>query len=134
MNESRVFIPRNSLLTDLLQQPHINSLRNVFAATLIILVIQVTINDIVQDGRCAYRIVLLIVDIRLVFSRLDLDYTLIFELFANLHLALFIWLIMQLSTAIVVFLGFHTWITHRTYSEKKLSKVNCERSSWKIFV
>ena len=51
MNESRVFIPRNSLLTDLLQQPHINSLRNVFAATLIILLIQVTINDIVQDGR-----------------------------------------------------------------------------------
>ena len=51
MKESRVFIPRNSILTDLLRQPHIQSLRSVFAATLIIVVIQVTVNDIVQDGR-----------------------------------------------------------------------------------
>lgn len=54
--------------------------------------------------------------------RLDLDYTLIFETFAKLHIALFIWLIMQLSTAIVVFMGFHTWINCRVYSGRNLSK------------
>lgn len=57
-------------------------------------------------------------------SRLDLDYTFVFETFAKLHIALFIWLIMQLSTAIVVFMGFHTWINHRVYSGKNLSKDN----------
>jgi hypothetical protein len=51
MHETRIFTPRNSILTDLLQQSHIQSIRNVFAAILIIFVIQVTINDIVQDGR-----------------------------------------------------------------------------------
>ncbi len=51
ITESRIFIPRNSILTDLFEISHIQTLRNVFAATLIIFVIQVTINDIVQDGR-----------------------------------------------------------------------------------
>lgn len=51
MNESRIFIPRNSILTDLLEQSHIQSLRNIFLAILIIFIIQVTIDDIVQDGK-----------------------------------------------------------------------------------
>lgn len=51
MKESRVFIPRNSLLTDLFEISHIQGLRNVFIASLIIFVIQVTINDLIEDGR-----------------------------------------------------------------------------------
>lgn len=51
INESRLFIARNSVLTDLFQTSHIRSLRNVFVAVLLIFVIQVTINDIIENGR-----------------------------------------------------------------------------------
>lgn len=51
MNESRVFIARNSVLTDLFHTSHIRSLRNAFVAVLIIFVIQVAINDLVENGR-----------------------------------------------------------------------------------
>jgi hypothetical protein len=95
MNESRVFIPRNSVLTDLFQTSHIRSIRNVFVAVLLIVVIQVTINDIVQNGR------------------LSLNFELIFQCFGNLHIALFIWLLMQLCTAVVVFMGFYFWTNNR---------------------
>ncbi len=51
MNETRVFIARNSMLTDLFQTSHVRSLRNAFIALLIIFVIQVAINDLVENGR-----------------------------------------------------------------------------------
>jgi hypothetical protein len=51
MNETRTFTARNSILTDLFQTSHIRSIRNVFVAMLLIVVIQVTINDIIQNGR-----------------------------------------------------------------------------------
>ncbi|CAF2525665.1 unnamed protein product [Rotaria sp. Silwood2] len=51
MHESRVFIARNSILTDLFETSHIRSIRNVFVAMLLVLVIQVTINDVVHSGR-----------------------------------------------------------------------------------
>ncbi|CAF5103592.1 unnamed protein product [Rotaria sp. Silwood1] len=104
ITESRIFISRNSLLTDLFQISHIRGLRSVLIAILIILVIQVTINDIIEDGR------------------INLDFGLIFKCFADLHVALFIWLIMQLSTAIIVFMGFYSWTKNRCNHNKDLSK------------
>ncbi|CAF2996933.1 unnamed protein product [Rotaria sp. Silwood2] len=104
ITESRIFIPRNSLLTDLFQISHIRGLRSVFVAILIILVIQVSINDIIENG------------------------SLIFECFADLHVALFIWLIMQLSTAIIVFMGFYSWTKNRcNYWEHLKSKTNNQK-------
>ncbi|CAF1226940.1 unnamed protein product [Rotaria sp. Silwood1] len=102
ITESRIFISRNSLLTDLFQISHIRGLRSVLIAILIILVIQVTINDIIEDGR------------------INLDFGLIFKCFADLHVALFIWLIMQLSTAIIVFMGFYSWTKNRCNHNKDL--------------
>lgn len=95
INESRIFVARNSVLTDLFQISHIRSLRNVFVAVMIIFVIQVAINDIVENGR------------------LNLDFDLIFESFAKLHIALFIWLLMKLCTSVVVFMSFHHWANSR---------------------
>lgn len=51
MNESRVFVARNSILTDLFEISHIRSIRNVFVAIMLIFVVQVTVNDILQNGR-----------------------------------------------------------------------------------
>ncbi|CAF1122686.1 unnamed protein product [Adineta steineri] len=95
LNKTRLFIARNSILTDLFQTSHIRSLRNVFVAVLIIFVIQVAINDLVGNGR------------------LNLHFELIFQCFANLHIALFVWLIMKLCTSVVVFMGFHYWSNNR---------------------
>jgi hypothetical protein len=63
------------------------------------------------------------------FSRLDLDNGLIFEYFADLHIALFIWLIMQLSTSIIVFVGFHSWINNRYNYDKHLSETRSLRNT-----
>ena len=64
--------------------------------------------------------------------RLNLDFELIFQCFGNLHIALFIWLIMQLCTAVVVFMGFYYWTNNRIFycrDKKKLSKKNLIDSS-----
>ncbi|CAF0783601.1 unnamed protein product [Adineta ricciae] len=95
IHESRVFVARNSLLTDLFEISHIQSLRNVFVAVMVIFVLQVIINDLVAHGR------------------LNLDFHLIFQCFGNLHIALSIWLIMQLCTAVLVFMGFYYWANNR---------------------
>lgn len=50
-SQSRVFLPRNSILTDLFEISHFQSLRNACAATLILLFIQDTITDYIEDGR-----------------------------------------------------------------------------------
>ncbi|CAF4079419.1 unnamed protein product [Adineta steineri] len=102
IKESRIFIPRNSVLTDLFQISHIQTLRNVFAATLIILFLHDTIEDIVNDGR------------------LNLRFDVMFESFGKLHIALFIWLIMQLATSILVFFGVYCWANSRNSFKKNL--------------
>lgn len=45
------FLPRKSLLTDLFQISHINCIRNAFAAGFIIMILQHTVNDLIQYGR-----------------------------------------------------------------------------------
>ena len=63
--------------------------------------------------------------IYLLYRRLHLDFELIFESFGNLHIALFIWLIMQLCTAVLVFMGFYYWADNRSFyceNVKRLSK------------
>ncbi|CAF4232168.1 unnamed protein product, partial [Adineta steineri] len=90
------------VLTDLFQISHIQTLRNVFAATLIILFLHDTIEDIVNDGR------------------LNLRFDVMFESFGKLHIALFIWLIMQLATSILVFFGVYCWANSRNSFKKNL--------------
>ncbi|CAF0883364.1 unnamed protein product [Adineta ricciae] len=102
IKESRVYVPRNSILTDLFEISHIQSVRNVFAAILIILVIQGTLHDLINEGR------------------INLDFKIVFECFAHLHISLFIWLIMQLTTAIAVYMGFYLWACQRRSFKQNL--------------
>jgi len=97
INEARAFIPRNSILTDLFEISHIRSIRNVFVAVLLIFVIQVMINDIIEYGR------------------INLNFELIFQCFGNIHMVLFIWVLMYLATSIVAFMGFHQWSKNRVF-------------------
>lgn len=58
-------------------------------------------------------------------SRLNLDFQLIFEAFGKIHHALFIWLLMQLCTSVLVFMAFYSWSHNRLFyldKTKKLSK------------
>ena len=45
------FLARKSLLTDLFQISHINCIRNSFIAGFIIMILQHTVNDLIQYGR-----------------------------------------------------------------------------------
>lgn len=69
-------------------------------------------------------------------SRLNLDFELIFQSFGNLHIVLFIWLIMQLCTAIVVFMGFHYWANHRIdyYKNAKTLRKNIQINRQSFFM
>ncbi|CAF0868416.1 unnamed protein product, partial [Didymodactylos carnosus] len=100
--EDRIFLQRNSLLTDLFEVSHIRSIRNIFSAILILFISQVTINDLIENGR------------------INLNFELIFWCFGKLHVALFTWLVMQLSTAVIVYLCFYAWATNRVKYSNRL--------------
>lgn len=57
-----------------------------------------------------------------IFNRINLDFDIMFQSFANVHVALFIWLLMKLSTAILVFTGFYLWSKNRENYSKNISK------------
>ena len=61
--------------------------------------------------------------------RLILDFELVFHCFGNLHIALFVWLIMQLCTAVVVFMGFYYWTNQRIFYLKNPKNLS-EYSRW----
>lgn len=61
--------------------------------------------------------------------RLSLDFELIFQSFANLHIALFIWLIMKLCTSVVVYVAFHYWAHYRLRYAKNLRAFHSSRVS-----
>lgn len=66
--------------------------------------------------------------------RLILDFELVFHCFGNLHIALFIWLIMKLCTAVVVFIGFHYWMNNRiSYLKNKKNLSKYSNISWWLF-
>ena len=91
------FVHRNSVLTDLFKISHIETVYNIFAATLLIFALNTILSDIVEKG--------------------GLVHVYHFELFVWTFKGLFsvfhCWLMMFLSTCLLVYLTFIFWASKR---------------------
>ncbi|EFX89584.1 hypothetical protein DAPPUDRAFT_40502 [Daphnia pulex] len=104
------FVVRNSLLTDLFEINHIQTIYHIFIAILILLFMNTMVEDIVDKGR------------------IDLEFTLILWAFGNLQTVLITWLGMMFFTLVVVYPAFHYW------SHKRLAIVDdSRRLVWDYF-
>lgn len=88
------FTTRNSLLTDLMEIKHIQTIYHIFLATLFALFVNTTAYDLLHKGQ------------------IKLGFDLIFRAFVNFHTLMFVWTCMFLST-LTVYIGFHFWATVR---------------------
>ena len=109
----RIYIQRNSLLTEMLTITDIRTIRHIFISIMIVLGLQVVFNDVAEKGR------------------LDLNFDLITWCFGNFQLVFYTWLYMKLSTLIVVYYGFHHWANSRLeYLQREVKlKANSKKQS-----
>lgn len=91
----RIYVPRNSLLTEMLTITDIRTIRHIFISIMIVLGLQVVFSDVVDKGR------------------LDLNFDLVTWCFGQFQLVFYTWLYMTLSTLIAVYSGFHYWSNSR---------------------
>ncbi|CAL4077851.1 unnamed protein product, partial [Meganyctiphanes norvegica] len=91
----REFIARPSLLNELLQVNHMESIYNIFVAILILLFFNKLLEEIIETGR------------------LTLDLSLIIYAFGSLDRVIIIWITMFTFTSVMVFVIFHFWAHNR---------------------
>ncbi|VDO06353.1 unnamed protein product [Rodentolepis nana] len=96
------FRHRNSVLTDLLKIPHIETLYHIFVAVLLIFTLNTLLSDIVETGSVAHIYHLEIV----------------MWTFTGLFKAFHCWFMMFLSTSLVVYMTFTIWSTKRSQVSK----------------
>ncbi|OQV18218.1 Sterol O-acyltransferase 1 [Hypsibius exemplaris] len=95
---SKVFHPRPSLLTELFEIPHIQTIHYIFIAVLLVFSLSTGVNDIMYHGTIG-------VDFR------TFQYT-----FGKLPLVMAIWVCMQVSTLLAVYSGLLYWSKVRNNS------------------
>lgn len=61
--------------------------------------------------------------------RINLDFELIFQCFGNIHMVMFIWVLMFMATAIVAFMGYHQWAKNRVFYLKNARNLS-NQSFW----
>ncbi|KAK4016668.1 hypothetical protein OUZ56_031631 [Daphnia magna] len=104
------FIARHSLLTDLFEINHIQTIYHIFIAILILLFMNTVVEDIFDKGR------------------IDLEFALILWAFGDFQTVLVTWVGMMFFTLIVVYPAFHYW------SHKRLTIVDkSKRLAWDYF-
>lgn len=91
----RIFVTRDSLLTELFRISHIRTIRHIFISIMMIFALQVVVNDVAEKGK------------------IDLNFNLIQWAFGNFTLVLYTWFYMKFFTACVVYCAFHYWSKNR---------------------
>ena len=110
----RIYITRNSLLTELFKVNHIRTIRHIFISIMIIFALQVIVNDVAQKGK------------------IDLNFHLIQWAFGNFTLVLYTWFYMKFFTACVVYCAFHYWSKSRISYLINYSKKNDDLKAKKL--
>uniref|UniRef100_A0A182SZC8 Uncharacterized protein n=1 Tax=Anopheles maculatus TaxID=74869 RepID=A0A182SZC8_9DIPT len=90
----KVFMPRNSLLTDLFEVKHIKTIYHIFVVMLIILFLNTVVHDFVDTGS------------------INLGFRPIIAGFGKFHIALMLWCCMQTST-FLLYPAFLMWAANR---------------------
>ncbi|EDV27251.1 uncharacterized protein TRIADDRAFT_22890, partial [Trichoplax adhaerens] len=89
----KVFIPRQSVLTKLLEVSHFQTIYNIFVALLIVIILNTVCLDLLEKGR------------------IDIEFEILTGSFNKLSTTISIWLAM-LSTTLLVYPVFHHWAKH----------------------
>lgn len=95
----KIFVVRESILTELFQIKHFHTIYNIFIAVLIILFLNTAVYDIVASGK------------------LNLGFSLIQWNFGSFHIALMFWFLMMIGT-LGVYTSFSFWAHHRYESHQ----------------
>ncbi|XP_035688379.1 sterol O-acyltransferase 1-like isoform X2 [Branchiostoma floridae] len=90
----KTFVPRDSILTDLFEMQHIQTIYHIFVAILIVLMINTFVYDIVDKGSWM------------------VDFSMVSFAFDRMPIVLHTWVYMQLAT-IVVYCAFNHWAHNR---------------------
>ena len=105
---------RSSILTELLEVSHIRSIRQIFISILVILVLQVAITDLFENGTSVKR---KNVEEKRIFFRfffsVDFRFDVIRWNFSNFSACIRVWLLMFGSTCSIVYYSFHFWAYKR---------------------
>ncbi|CAF0705986.1 unnamed protein product [Brachionus calyciflorus] len=91
----RIFIKRNSLLTEMFKLNHIRTIRHIFISIMIVLALQVIYNDLTEKGT------------------FDYNFDLIRWSFDKFNVVCYTWLYMIISTTCLVYFAFHFWSNDR---------------------
>ncbi|KAM7536287.1 hypothetical protein Aperf_G00000083663 [Anoplocephala perfoliata] len=91
------FHHRNSVLTDLFKNSHIKSVQNIFIAVLLIFALNTILYDVVEKGNLAHVY----------------HFNTVTWCFTGLFSAFQCWLMMFLSTSLLVYMAFITWASNR---------------------
>lgn len=89
------FFSRRSLLTELFESTHIQTIYHIFIAIMVLLFLNTVIYDFVDTGK------------------INLDFELIQWTFASFHTVMAIWAVMKLSTLLLLYPGFQYWAYNR---------------------
>ncbi|KAK7447324.1 hypothetical protein BaRGS_00040209 [Batillaria attramentaria] len=91
----KIFVHRRSVLTELLESSHIQTIYHIFVAILIVFSLNTLVYDWVEKGT------------------LNLNFDMIVWAFGKFPKVMSLWVCMQLSTLLVVYPAFYYWSTHR---------------------
>lgn len=103
----KIFIQRDSLLTELLKINHIQTIYNIFVAVLMLLFLNTVLSDFVDSGK------------------INLDFDMMTYAFGKGQTVLTVWVLMKLSLIAVLFPIFHFWAHHRSYLKHLYSPDLC---------
>lgn len=111
----KTFQMRSSILTELLEIPHIRSIRQIFISILVLLVLQVIVTDLFETGTSVISSPPSISPFISFFSsfRIHFRFDVIRWNFSNLSSCFTLWLCLFLCTCTVVYSSFHYWAYKR---------------------
>ncbi|KAK2725996.1 sterol O-acyltransferase 1-like [Artemia franciscana] len=110
------FCHRNSLLTDMLEINHIQTIYHIFAAILVVLLLNTVVCDIFDKGT------------------VDYDFKLIQWSFGQPKTVLFIWTGMMFTTSVFVYISFHFWAHTRATLKSDMQMKIWDITSILVFI
>jgi len=91
----RLFIKRNSLLTEMFKISHFRTIRNVFASIMVIVALHIALDELIKEGKVSF------------------NFELVFWCFGSFQKVFYTWILMKLCTSLLVYYCFDYWSKYR---------------------
>lgn len=111
----RVYLKRNSLLTEMFRISHFRTIRHVFITIMIMLALQVIYNDWAESGK------------------IYVNFDLIHWCFGKSEVVFYVWSYMIISTTFLVYLSFHHWSNNRLFYMNKNKNVDGKENKYELY-